>query len=785
MFRILDRYLVREVALPFFLALVVFTFVLEIQPIIQQAESLISKGVAWSVVGRVLLTLLPQALSLTIPIAVLMGILTSFARLAADREFVAMQACGVSLMRLARPVILVSVLGAAATAHQVIVALPDANQTFREIAFGLVREQVEDRIKPRVFFHQLPNRVIYVNDVKNDGGWRDVLLADTTQPGLTTVYFAREGRIVIDRQKQLVHLRLMDGTSHTTSSSKPESYENRRFESVNLSLNPKDIFPPPPSKGVPEMTFAELRENIAQAAARGEPATGERFMRSYKFALPTTCLILGLIGLALGASNRRDGSSASFAVGLGVILVYYVLLYGARSFATGGRLNPTWAPWIPNILMAVAGAAMLAWRARWADQPLRFSVPVFWPFARAARAGSPSPAERPRIRVVIRVPRLNLPRPRLVDVYLGREYLRVFLLGVASLLAIFYISTFIDLVDKLFRGDTTTAMLLQFFYYKTPQFVYFVVPMAVLVSALVTIGVLTKNNELMVMRACGISLYRIAAPFLFFALVASGLLYTMQEKVLAYTSQQADRLERIIRKWPALISPLDRRWAIGADGSVYHYDYFDPKMNRFSQLHVYRLDPESWALRGVTYAKEAAPALAVDPDQEGPIEWTAREGWDRNLSQAHSDSADGASLAVKFAPFGEQSIVLEAPKYFTGGTPDPDMMTYGELQAFIERLEGSGSDAARYMVGLQRKLAFPLVTVIMTMLAVPFAVTTGRRGALYGIGAAVVIAIVYYIAQSVFSAFGAGGLLPPLLAAWAPNLLFGAAAIYLVLTART
>src|SRR5262245_27160130 len=405
MFRILDRYLVREIVLPFFLALIVFTFVLEIPPIIQQAESLISKGVAWSIVGQVLVTLLPQALSLTIPIAVLMGILVGFARLAAAREFVAMQACGVSLMRLARPVLLVSVLGAAATAHQVIVALPDANQTFREIAFGLVKEQIETKIKPRVFFHELPNRVIYVNDVNGDGSWGNVLLADTSQAGLTTIYFAREGRIVIDRGKQLVHLRLIDGTSHTTSSSKPEDYENRRFESVSLSLDPKVIFPPAPSKGVPEMTFAELNEAIASAAARGERAAHERFMRSYKFALPATCLILALIGLALGASNRKDGTSASFAVGLGVILVYYVLLYGARSFAKAGRINPTWAPWIPNLLMAAAGALLLVWRARSADQPLRFSIPAFWRRRTPALAGAPVEAgKRSGVVVVIRVP---------------------------------------------------------------------------------------------------------------------------------------------------------------------------------------------------------------------------------------------------------------------------------------------------------------------------------------------------------------------------------------------
>jgi LPS export ABC transporter permease LptG/LPS export ABC transporter permease LptF len=776
-FKILDRYLVREIAMPFLLALVVFTFVLEIPPIIQQAESLISKGVPWSIVGRVLLTLLPQALSVTIPMAVLLGILMGFARLSADREFVAMQACGVSLIRLARPVIFVAAVGTLGTAYSVIVALPDANQTFREIAFGLVREQIETKIKPRIFFEELKDRVIYVQDLPPGGGWREVFLADTSRAGHTTVYFAREGRIQLDRKERLVHLVLIDGTSHTTSQTQPEFYENSRFESVTIGINPDDIFPPPPTRGVPEMSFAELRGAIARAEALGLPATQERYMRSYKFALPTTCFILAIFGLALGASNRKDARFTSFAVGLGVILVYYVLLYGARSVALGGRLNPDWAPWIPNIIMLVAGVLMLAYRARWSDLPLRFSLPAFW--RRKAKRTSVSGGSRAV--VVVRIPHLNLPAPRLLDIYLGREYLRIFVLAVTSLLALFYISTFIDLVDKLFRGDTDTRMLLRYFYFQTPQFVYYVIPMAVLVSALVTVGVLAKNNELMVMRACGISLYRTAAPLLVFALAASALLYGLQEQVLAPARREADRLERIIRKWPALKSPLDRRWAIGGDGSMYHYDFFDRETQRFSQLRIYRLDEPSWRLRAVSYARDATPKEQFVESEDGSaIEWLARQGWERQLS-----SGPGQNLAVKYQPFAERTLELEPPSYFTSDVLDSDMMTYPQLRDFVTRLQVSGEDAARYVVGLQRKIAFPLMTVIMTMLAVPFAVTTGRRGALYGIGAAIVMAIVYRIAESIFGAFGAGGLLPPALAAWAPNLMFGAVATYLILRVRT
>ena len=149
--KILDRYLIREVVLPSLLALLVLTFVLEIPPILREGEQLIAKGVALSTVAHVLLTLLPQALGLTIPMGVLLGLLIGFGRLSADREFVALQACGISLAHLLRPVALVAIVGTVATAYEMIVALPNANQAFREITVGLVATRAESNIKPHVF----------------------------------------------------------------------------------------------------------------------------------------------------------------------------------------------------------------------------------------------------------------------------------------------------------------------------------------------------------------------------------------------------------------------------------------------------------------------------------------------------------------------------------------------------------------------------------------------------------------------------------------------------------
>ncbi len=799
MLRILDRYLIREIALPFALGLVVLTFVLEIPPILREAEALIAKGVEWGVVFRVLLTLLPQALALTIPMAALLGILVGFGRVSADREFVAMQACGVSLLRLARPVSIVALFATLATAHQIIIALPEANQTFREITFGIVATRVEQNVKPRVFFEDFPDRVIYIRDQPAAGGWRDVFLADTSRPDQTVVYFAREGRVLIDRAQRLVQLQLIDGTSHTTSGSKPEAYESTQFDRIAINLDPETVFRRPPPKGPPEKSFSELRQTIAEAAAQGQPAISERFMFQYKLALPATCPILALIGLALGASARKDGRLASFVLGFGVILVYYVLLYGARAVAMGGRMDPGLAPWIPNIIMGVAGIVLLASRSRSADQPIRLRVPAFALRLFRRVAGIAGDAAGPagttgtraeettgrRAVVVVRVPHVNLPLPRLLDLYVAREYLRVFLLGVCSLLGIFYISTFIDLADKLFRGKATTAILLQYFYFQTPQFLYYVIPMGVLVATLVTIGVLTKNSELLVMRACGISLYRTALPLLLFAVAASGLLFLMQERVLAQANREADRLNRIMRDYPPQTSALNRRWVVGQGGEMYHFDFFDPMADRFSRLRVYHLDPTQWRMRAMTYAEDAVPAQEVPAAEgdEGAPAWTARHGWHREFTPTRQRRAEPAS--VRYLPFEERPMAFDPPAYFKSEVPDAEMMNYGQLEEYIEKLRASGSYVVPYLVALQRKIAFPFVTVIMTLLALPFAVMTGRRGALYGIGIGIVLAIVYWIALSLFGALGAGGLLPPTLAAWAPNIMFGAAALYINLTVRT
>jgi lipopolysaccharide export LptBFGC system permease protein LptF len=224
---------------------------------------------------------------------------------------------------------------------------------------------------------------------------------------------------------------------------------------------------------------------------------------------------------------------------------------------------------------------------------------------------------------------------------------------------------------------------------------------------------------------------------------------------------------------------------VGTNGEMYHYDFFDQRLNRFTNLLVYRLDEDKWRLRGVTRANDAVVVAAPAPDPNNR-RWTGRYGWTREMVRGEATAPTGEEQAeVKYEPFTERELSLEPSSYFKTEEPNGDLMTYEQLSEYISRLDASGANVVPWRVDLARKVAFPFVTVIMTILAVPFAVTTGRKGAMYGIGIGIALAITYIVALSVFAALGKGGALPPLLAAWAPNLLFGAAAVYMVLTVRT
>lgn len=791
MLRTIDRYVIREVLPPFFLSLVIFTFLLEIPPVMRDLEMLVAKGVSWQVAGRIVLTLIPQALGLTIPMALLTGLLIGLGRLSADREAVALLACGVSPYRLLRPVLLMAACAAAATMYVMIKAIPDANQTFRQITFEVIAKRVENDIHPRVFFEDFPGWVLYAGDEPTDGvGWKNVLVANTGKPDATELYLASRGRLVLSREERRVDLVLTDGIRY--SAGKPGETITYRFPAdLTVALNPEMVFRKADlPRGLTEKTMAELRADIATKLSGHPPYSPhpEIIQIEQKFSVPVACFVFAIIGLALGLSVARDGKMGGFVIGIAVIFVYYVVMYlaeaktqghyreieAAKGLASASFTLAHLARWWPNILLGAFGIAALIWRDRFSGRQLPQAIPLVvprlgsWRAAKAATGPAPTgaPARRPRVVVVVRIPRLRIPGPGLLDQYVSRMYLRVVGLGFLALLGLFYIATFIDASDKLFKGSTTGTTVMQLLAYRTPQFVYFVIPIAALLSVLVTFGLLSRTSELTVMKACGVSLYRIALPVVLLSLLFSAALFALDQEILARANRRANALDDQIRGAPPkTFNPLNRRWLIARDGSIYHYGYFDPQHDTLTALSVYRLAPGAWRLASETYASTA----------EYRSGWTAMKGWTQDFS----------AKTPKWRAFPKQRLPLEPPEYFKTEDTEAEMMSVAQLRRAVKELAATGANVVPQRVDLHRKLAFPFVTLVMTLLAVPFGVTTGRRGALYGIGLGIALALSYWFTMSVFVAIGKAGLLPPVLAAWTPNIIVSACAVYLLLKAKT
>lgn len=803
MFRTLDRYIIRETLAPFGLTLLILTFLLQIPTIMEVAEQLIAKGVTLPIIGRILLTLLPSSLALTIPISLLVGLLMALGRLSADREAVAMQACGVSLYRILRPVALMALVGTAVTAYIMIEAMPRANQTYRDIIFRIIQAKAEGDVRPRVFFDDFPNLVLYVRDVPaNTRGWKGVFLADTRNPGETQLLTADRGHFVLDPATRRVDLILEEGVLHRSKAETPAQYELQEFDSLTVQLDPETVFPRQGlTPGDNELSIPQLRTKARQLREQGMSPHNPIMAIQRKYTIPVACLVFGLIALVLGVTHRKDGKNAGFVIGIAVVLVYYVLMYMGEALAKGQKVPAELALWIPNLLLGGGGLILLVLKTKGYELSPAIRIPIPAGFATLARrvsglegaagasasagthsattsrAGHSAAAVRKSdgkpVVVVIKVPQGVVPSFNLLDRYLSRIYLRVFAVTFLGMLAVFYIAIFTDFSEYLFKGKTTGQMMLSFFLYSTPQYVYYITAMAALVGTLVTVGLLTRTSELTVMQACGVSLYRATVPMLLFGLTWSAVLFGMEQSILAASNRKAEELKATIRSGVSRTFNLaTRQWMAGSQGELYHYGRFDPRAQRLEDLTVYTFGSRGWNVTGRTYARVTTHMDALT--------WRADLGWRRTFGDRNA--------VTDFTVFPTQTMKMETPDYFGVEEPDAvlaERLKVSQLRSHIAELDKAGYNTVPLQVALHRKMAFPFITVIMTLIAIPFGVTTGRKGTLFGIGIGIILAILYWTTQSLFAAIGSAGVLAPPLAAWAPNILFVAVAAYLVVSART
>jgi LPS export ABC transporter permease LptG len=450
-----------------------------------------------------------------------------------------------------------------------------------------------------------------------------------------------------------------------------------------------------------------------------------------------------------------------------VFLYYFASLAGVE-LARQGKVAPLVGAWMANALFAVGGAILL-WRVD--KMPIEIGASFtltglkeWWQRRRSAPAVSVVTRHRKAI--------LGGRFPQILDDYILRDFITYTGLILASFVLLTLVFTFFEIIGDIVRNKVPLITVGEYLLNVTPSMIYLMAPMAVLIGVLVTFGLLQKGNEITAMKATGISIYRLILPVLIVAAGISAGLFFFDQLYLPHANKRQDQLWGQIKGRPpeTYLRP-DRKWIFGQHSTIFYYQFYDPDQNRFGNISVFKFDPKTFTITERIYASSAHWE-----DDLG--RWVFEQGWRRQLRSAaieHFDQFDATTFPE----------ITEPPNYFKKEVKQSQEMSYDELRAYIHDLQQSGFDVGRLRVQLHRKFAFPLITLVMAILAVPFALAMGRRGALAGVAVAIGIAVLYWMTNGLFEAMGNVHQLPAAMAAWAPDMLFMLVGGYLILKVPT
>jgi LPS export ABC transporter permease LptF/LPS export ABC transporter permease LptG len=787
--RILTRYILREVVSHALIGAAVFTFVLFTRDLGHILELVVRNSAPLPSVAEIFFFTVPVALTYTIPMGVLVGILIGLSRLAADSEVTAMRASGLGVWTFLR-VISIFVVAAwlLAVANSVYIA-PRSLAALGHLQDRLKSSQVSFEVQPRVFYEGFPKTVLYVQDVKATSSgalWKGVFLADLSDPSSPRISLAREGQLVSESPETL-DLHLKDGSTHETDPKNPDQYQISTFQTSDI---PIQIPASQNSQGHEPTTLGEVKMNdLLLAASTADPLTRRWRLIEYhrRLALPSACIVLALVGIPLGLSSKKGGKSSGFVLTILLVFVYYSVSLIGVSFAKQGRLSPAAGVWLADFVF-LAGGIFLLWRSErrpieWAGFRVWFKSLKFVPSSSEAdKPGTPvltpnGGFARRRESVLITWPRrwrlFNLRFPTIIDDYVLRDFGFYLSMIAGTFIMLLLVFTLFELLADILRNQVSPITVGEYLLNVTPYFLYYpIAPLSMLLAVLVTFGLLQRTNEITAIKATGISLYRIVVPVLVASIFVAGCLFLADQFYLPYTNKRQDALRNRIKGKPAqtYLRP-DRKWIVGQHSDIYYYQFFDPDRDVFGGVSVFQFDPHTFQVTHRITADRAHWSDAMG-------RWVYEQGWERSLSGSAIENYHRFDAAT-------YPELAEAPAYFKKEIKQSSEMSYEELRNYIQDMEQSGFDVVRLRVQLQKKIAYPLITLVMAVLAIPFALSAGKRSAVAGVATAIGIGVVYWTISGLFEAMGNLSQLPPAVAAWSPDLVFGFIGGYLILRMPT
>ena len=790
--RILTRYILKEIGSHALIGIGLFTFIIFMRDLGRLFELIVRNSAPLPSVAEIFLYTLPTTFTLTLPMGVLVGILVGLSRMAADSELTAMRASGMGVGMFLRAVSLFAIGALALGLFNTIYLAPKSAIALDHLQAQLKSSQASFEVQPRVFYEGFKNIVLYVQDAipsHNQALWRGIFLADISDPASPNITLAQRGALISDAPDKL-RFHLEDGTQQEIVPKVKDQYSITTFESTEIPITipsddkPHDLLP---------VNELGLRSLLSNAARERRAAQSVRFSdpgsysydlikaRYYelefhrRFALPMACLVLAMVGIPLGLSARKGGKSTGFVLTILLVIVYYFFSLIGVQMARQGKMSPWLGSWMGNIFFFVCGVFLL-WRVD--RMPIEIgNLAGYWKTlgsrlhsfrarrrSRRLLAADDAPSHHRR--------RFSAHFPLILDDMILRDFALYLAMILSTFLVLALVFTFFELLTDIVRNKVPLVTVAEYLWNLSPSLLYLMAPMAVLLAVLITFGLLDKSSELIAMKASGFSLYRATLPIIVLSAAFAGSLFIFDQIYIPHTNREQEILRNEIKGKPAqTYLQADRKWIFGQNNEIYYYRVFDPEANTFGGISIFEFDPNTFQLTRRIYAARAHW-------EDSLHKWVFETGWVRSLRG--SSIQDYRTFDV--ATFND---INEEPGYFKKEVKQSSEMNYEELRRYIDDLQQSGFDTVRLKVQLQKKIAFPVIALVMAILAIPFSASGRRGGALVGVAVAIGIAVVYWMTSGLFEAMGNANQLPALLAAWAPDFIFGLAGGYMLLRVRT
>jgi LPS export ABC transporter permease LptG/LPS export ABC transporter permease LptF len=794
--RILTRYILKEIGSHALIGVALFTFVIFMRDLGRLLELIVRNSAPLTSVAEIFLFTLPTTFTITIPMGVLVGILVGLSRLAADSEVTAIRASGMGVGMFVRAVSIFAIGAWMLGMFNSIYVAPRSAVALDHLQQRLKSSQASFEIQPRVFYEDFKNMVLYVQDAITSNGqalWRGIFLADVTDPSSPKITLAQRGALLSQGPNSL-RFHLEDGTQQETVANAKDQYSITTFDNTEIPVavpadetHPHDLLP------VAELSLPGLLENAARERAASVVAYRKGDIHIYnfdllksryyqiefhrRFALPTACLVLAMVGIPLGLSARKGGKSTGFVVTILLVVVYYLFSMIGVQMARQGKMSAWFGSWMGNIFFFLCGLVLL-WRVD--RMPIELgSVTAVWKSfveklqaffgARRRRSGMPAGVHEASAH---HRRRFSARFPLILDNMILRDFALYLTMILATFLVLALVFTFFELLTDIVRNKVPLITVAEYLWNLSPSMIYLMSPMAVLLGVLITFGLLENSSELIAMKATGFSIYRATLPVIVLSALFAAGLFIFDQAYIPHTNREQEILRNEIKgKPPQTYLQADRKWIFGQNNEIYYYRVFDPDLNHFGGISVFEFDPSTFQLTRRIYAANAHW-------EDSLHKWVFEQGWVRTL---HGSSIqDYRTFDV--ATFNE---LHEDPGYFKKEVKQSSEMSYEELRRYIDDLQQSGFDTVRLKVQLQKKIAFPVIALVMAILAIPFSASGRRGGALVGVAVALGIGIVYWVTSGLFEAMGNANQLPAFLAAWAPDVIFGLAGGYLLLRVPT